>query len=271
VGRLSDVRARLECFPDIVKHLRTLREEMRYAAEGAPHATMVRLWCTYGAYAERHLPLSMAPILDRSMIPAGIAVGWHSTPVLNQERSHLHDHANRLLMGRLIHAAKQYDTTSWSTDTEDIQAIGNLAAYALASTRFGQQLDLIVGVPSSRGANALPYRVAKDLAFLTGIRYAPTDTITFGRQVSQIKQIRDYWLKRELLHGAMDARADIVRNRRVVLVDDVCYSGATLHESARACHSAGASLVTALVISKSFAFQHIPDAQRVVEHEWLEA
>jgi hypothetical protein len=258
VGRLSDVHARLSCFPDIVGRIETLHAELAAVAADAPHATLVRLWCTYGADAGRYLPLSLAPILDRALIGEGIAAGWHSAPPHDAVPAELRDGDGRLLMGRLIHAAKQYDAPMWSTDVEDVQAIGSLAAFALATTRFGRDVDLVASVPSSRGTNALPHQVARDLSFLTGIRYAPADAIRFGRQVPQIKELRDYWTKRETIDGSMEADAAAFRGRGVLLVDDVCRSGATLHECARACHRAGAIRVTALAVSKTWEFQRIP-------------
>ncbi len=147
MGRLTDVHERLSSFPEIVGRLHTLREEMEWLAGDSPHASLVQLWCTYGAQEGRYLPLSLAPVLDRSMIHEGIAVGWHSAPPHAGIPAHLRDHSSRFLMGQMIHLAKQYDPPQWSTDAIDVQAIGSLAAYALACTRFGHRVDLLVGVP----------------------------------------------------------------------------------------------------------------------------
>lgn len=260
MGRLSDVHARLSCFPEIADRVETLRAELAAVAADSPHATLVRLWATYGAGAGRYLPLSLAPILDRSLVREGIAVGWHSAPPHGDVPDTLRDYAGRLLMGQLIHAAKQYDAPMWPTEIEDVHAMGNLAAYALATTRFGRDIDLIASAPSSRGTNALPHLVARDLAFLTGIRYAPADAIRFERSVSQVKEMRDYWIKREMLHGSVAADPAALGDRSVLLVDDVCRSGATLHECARACYHAGATRVHALALSKTWDFQRIPNA-----------
>jgi hypothetical protein len=268
VGRLSDVRERLSCFPEIVERLATLRSEMTWVMYATPHARLVELWSTYGAGRERYLPLSLAPILDRSVIETGIALGWHSAPLPDDAPGGMADTSGRLLMGRLIHAAKQYDTPMWATDIEDVQAIGSIAAFALASTRFGETVDLIAHVPSSRGDNALPHEVVRDLSFLTRIRHAPAGAIRFGRAVPQVKAMHDYWLKRDTLHGSMSADPAIVRGRSVLLVDDICRTGTTLHECARACHQAGATRVFALAISKTFAFQRIPETPLDEDVPW---
>ena len=268
VGRLSDVHERLDVFSDIVAQVQVLRREMLVVGGSAPHATLARLSCSPGCDGHGYQPLSLAPILDRSIISDGIAVGWHSAPRDADPPAGMTDHAGRLLMGRLIHLAKQYDTTLWSSDLEDVQAIGSLAAYALAATQFGRTVDLVVGAPSSRRVNSLPFDLARDIAFLTGIRYGPPDTLAFGRQVPQIKEIRDYWEKRELLHGAIDGRAEVLRGRRVLLVDDICRSGTTLHECARACRRSGATDVTVLAASKTFQFQRIPVAYAQSVDAW---
>jgi len=46
-------------------------------------------------------------------------------------------------------------------------------------------------------------------------------------------------------------RPDAVRGQRVVLVDDVMTSGASLHEAARVLRAAGASRITALVLART--------------------
>jgi hypothetical protein len=271
VGRLSDVHARLFCFPEIVRQVETLRAELAEIAADSPHATLVQMWCAYGAEVGRYLPLSLAPILDRSLIDTAIAVGWHSAPPRSVVSADLRDHADRLLMGQLIHAAKQYDSPLWSTDREDVQAIGSLAAVALAATRFGEDIDLIASVPSSRGTNSLPHQVVRDLSFLTRIRYAPDGAIRFQRQVPQVKEIRDYWTKRETIAASMTADLVAIRGRHVLIVDDVCRTGATLHECARACWHAGATRVTALAISKTWEFQRLPEPEIDDDSRWLAA
>lgn len=53
------------------------------------------------------------------------------------------------------------------------------------------------------------------------------------------------------LRGAFDADPARVRGRRVLLVDDVCTTGATLRECARALSSAGAKAVDVLVLARA--------------------
>lgn len=57
--------------------------------------------------------------------------------------------------------------------------------------------------------------------------------------------------RRRNLRGAFRARPDGVRGRRVLLVDDVLTTGATVDECARVLHEAGAALVDVLVLARA--------------------
>ena len=87
--------------------------------------------------------------------------------------------------------------------------------------------------------------------------------------VPQVKAIRDYWTRRETVDGSMAADPAAMRSRNVLLVDDVCRSGVTLHECARACRHAGAIRVNALAVSKTFEFQRIPEPRFEDDPRWL--
>lgn len=232
---------------------------MRFMASDSPSASLVREWRRYGLHASRYLPLSLRPLLIGSAITAGVAVGWHRAPSSVELPPMMGRYDNRFLMGQLIHAAKEYDELSWATDIEDVHTIGHLAACALTSTNFARRVDLIAAVPSSRGTNSLPYQIAKDVGFLTRIRYAPAESIVFRRHIPQVKEINAYWEKRDLLHGSMTASPGTFRGSNLLFVDDVCRSGATFHEAARASIEAGAASVAVLAVSKTFEFQRIPE------------
>jgi hypothetical protein len=258
---MREVLDHLSNFPAIADHLETLRREMNFMGHESPSASLVREWHPYGYSASRYLPLSLRPILEGLVINAGVAVGWHRAPSAIALSPAMGHGDNRLLMGHLIHVTKEYDGLSWAVDTLDIHTIGHLAACALTSVNFAPRLDLIAAVPSSRGTNLLPFLIAKDISFLTRIRHAPSDTLFFARLVEPIKETNDYWQKRAMLHMSIKGEGSILLGRHVLLVDDVCRSGATFHEAARACIQAGAASVAVLAVSKTFKFQRIPDPE----------
>ncbi len=57
--------------------------------------------------------------------------------------------------------------------------------------------------------------------------------------------------RREALLGTMTGRPELLSGRRVLLVDDVATTGATLREAARAARIAGAERVAALVLART--------------------
>lgn len=256
---MREVLDHLSHFPAIADHLLTLRREMHFIAAASPSASLVREWHAHGYSASRYLPLSLSPILEGLVITAGVAVGWHRAPSDFDLPPSLGHGDNRFLMGQLIHVTKEYDGLNWTADTLDIHTIGHLAACALISANFSRRLNLIAAVPSSRGTNSLPFLIAKDISFLTRIHYAPDDALGFARHIEPVKETNDYWQKRAMLHKSMNGNGALFHGRHVLLVDDVCRSGATFHEAARACVQAGAASVAVLAVSKTFKFQRIPD------------
>jgi predicted amidophosphoribosyltransferase len=57
--------------------------------------------------------------------------------------------------------------------------------------------------------------------------------------------------RRAIVNGAFKARADLVKGRRVLLVDDVLTTGATIDACSRALLDAGAAIVHALTFTRA--------------------
>ena len=81
-----------------------------------------------------------------------------------------------------------------------------------------------------------------DAALLLRIRHAPTQTDLHRAQ--RVANMRHAFAIEPL-------RAQVLPGKRLVLVDDVMTSGASLHSAARALRQAGAAHVTALVLARA--------------------
>ena len=105
-------------------------------------------------------------------------------------------------------------------------------------------IDLIVGVPlhrgreRSRGFNQ-SHELARHLAALAGV---PCDAsaVRRTRDTAPLAKTMHREERRAIVEGAFSARRERVEGRRVLLVDDVVTTGATLDACARALLDAGA-------------------------------
>jgi ComF family protein len=124
--------------------------------------------------------------------------------------------------------------------------------------RISLPVDIVVPIPlgrkrmRERGYNQSAL-LAKPMAFSLGVDYQPA-------ALKRVKETRtqvglNIKQRRENVAGAFEARQKAVDNRRVLLVDDVMTTGATLEAAAKALKHSGAAQVWSLTlaqVSKSF-------------------
>jgi ComF family protein len=117
---------------------------------------------------------------------------------------------------------------------------------------LGWQVDLVSPVPISRerltrrGYNqsaliAFPFALATRLAYRPGSLTRLHDTPTQVGLSAEARKLN--------LAGAF--RAQIVRGARVLVIDDVTTTGATLHEASKVLREAGASAIYCLTVARS--------------------
>jgi competence protein ComFC len=140
---------------------------------------------------------------------------------------------------------------------EDIQPLGVFFARLLAdlATREGFQADVVVPVPlhrqreRERGYNQAAL-IAKPLAKLLGLPYKSVLlTRIRPRPNKQILSLEERW---KSVRGAFATRpGSHIDNQRVLLVDDVLTTGATLDSCAKALRAGGAKSVLGLTVARS--------------------
>lgn len=115
-------------------------------------------------------------------------------------------------------------------------------------------MDIIVPVPlhttrlRERGYNQAAL-LAREMARQVGLA---VDERTLLRQRSTAPQVElDIEQRKENVHGAFRCSSDALAGRRVLLIDDVCTTGATLEACAVAVQEGGADCVWALTLARA--------------------
>ncbi|MBA5869229.1 MAG: ComF family protein [Nitrospira sp. CR2.1] len=112
-------------------------------------------------------------------------------------------------------------------------------------------IDVIVPAPPSKDRAVQPlFQIADEVGRLLGIP-VDKDTVHKTKATPQIKNI-DHAQRLKLLIGAHSIQSDALRGRRVLLLDDLYHSGATLNVIARLLKEAGgASAVFAMALTRA--------------------
>ena len=177
----------------------------------------------------------------------GFALDFHtlsSTFVGDDEYGHPIFETTRTELGELLLRLKY---------RSDVSVVGELADVAAAFVRtWNPGVELIVPVPPSRARAQQPVlMLAQALALELGISVDP-GCVTRIREVPELKNVYEYDQRVRLLQGAHVVKQSVVGGRKVLLLDDLFRSGATMNAITGALYDQGhAAEVYALTITRT--------------------
>jgi len=136
----------------------------------------------------------------------------------------------------------------------DISMGDSLASHMLSFVReLNWPIDMIVPIPlgqerrKERGYNQVGM-IAKPLAMALDVKYAPNELMRRKETRTQVGLTKTE--RKENVHGAFQAGTG-VREKTILVMDDVSTTGSTLSSSAEALYSSGAKDVYALTVARA--------------------
>jgi competence protein ComFC len=134
----------------------------------------------------------------------------------------------------------------------DRQAVNELAAVAAEQARVtGSTLDVVVPVPPSRARSFQPLlAIAERLASVLEINYDGA-SLKKVKETPELKSMSDVAERTKALGDAFVVEGEKFRDRRVLLLDDLYQSGASMAAAARAVRQSGATFVLAVALTRT--------------------
>lgn len=165
-----------------------------------------------------------------------------STLLGHNEYGHPEFETHRTEMGELLYRLKYRGEASALTDILDT------AEEFIRS--WGVGLSMIVPVPPTAMRRVQPvFQVADGLGARLQVQVKKIEKSSQNRE--QLKNVYDFDERRRLLEGAFVVTRPGIEGERILLLDDLFRSGATLNAVAEALTRAGAGAVFALALTKT--------------------
>lgn len=159
------------------------------------------------------------------------------------EYGHEQFDTHRTDVGELLYRLK------YRNDASALEEIGDVAETSIRSWRI--EFDSIVPAPPTRTRPVQPlYQIADELARRFDVPVVKAVSKK-AAGAAELKNLREYHERQAVLQDALLVNGRAVAGKRVLLVDDLIRSGATLGAVAAALTEAGAAIIFAFALTKT--------------------
>lgn len=150
---------------------------------------------------------------------------------------------HRTDVGELLYRLK------YRSDASALEEIGSVAEKFIRSWRI--EFDVIVPAPPTRTRRVQPlHQIADELARRFNVPVVKAVSKKAAR-AAELKNLREYHQRQAVLQDALVVNRRAIEGKRVLLVDDLIRSGATLGAVAAALTDAGAAIIFAFALTKT--------------------
>ncbi len=174
------------------------------------------------------------------------ALGWHSQPGQPGKPA-------LSTLGQWVHLAKSYSTDACSRGSRPVAGLiaEQMLEFIHRHPAYRTCDGLLAALPSNPEKTFdLPQQLAQTISEDTGLPFLQ-EAIFKVRPTAQMKACMTLEEKLDNISGSMGVRSELVRGKRLLLVDDILQAGITLTEMARVLREAGASQLCGLVATKT--------------------
>ena len=159
------------------------------------------------------------------------------------EYGHEQFDTRRTEVGDLLYRLK------YRNDPSALEEIGIVAEKFIRSWRI--KFDVIVPAPPTRTRRVQPlHEIADELARRFNVPVVKAVSKK-AAGAAELKNLREFHERQSVLQGALTVNARAIAGKRVLLLDDLIRSGATLGAVATALADAGAAIIFAFALTKT--------------------
>lgn len=146
-------------------------------------------------------------------------------------------------LGELLYQLK------YNRNADALQELAKVAAAFVAKWKI--EIDAIVPVPPTRARRPQPlFELANALAKHLGLPVF--EGAVRAKNITELKNVFDYGERMKLLEGSYSVKPDVLKNKSILLLDDLFRSGATMNAVAKALYEqAECATVYALAMTRT--------------------